>query len=262
MNICESNKMLIIICIIIIGYLISTSFKLNLLYLLIGLFCLVIIISKIYCRNVINNSDIYLKETFTDDDAYINLLKQLYPSCKHDNNSLYETYKNYTITYGELEYDGIQSIMEHLNQNFDNFIDIGSGRGKIPLYVAGNPTISKSLGIEIVTERHNDAVELKNKLNIFKKQTDKVILINKDFFEVDLLDYSSKPTLVWISNLCFPVELTNNIINKLLTVLISGSIICCSKMYTLNSDKIKEINRLKVKMSWDRNSDIYIYKII
>jgi hypothetical protein len=257
MDLCKSNKILIIICIIIIGYLISKYFKLNLLYLLIGLFCLVIIIYKIYCKNV-NNTETFINDT----DDYFKLLKELYPSCKHDGVLLYNKYDNNTITYGELEYDGIQSLIKHLNQNFDNFIDIGSGRGKLPLYVAGLPNISKSLGIEIVTERHNDAIELKNKLNKFKKQTDKVILINKDFFEVDLLDYSSKPTLVWISNLCFPEELTNNIINKLLTVLISGSIISCSRMYTLNSDKIKLIDKLTVNMSWSQNSDIYIYKII
>jgi hypothetical protein len=102
---------------------------------------------------------------------------------------------------------------------------------------------------------------MKNKLKMFK-QTDKVCFINKDFFDVDLSDYSTKPTLVWISNLCFPDELTNNIINKLLTVLVSGSIICCSKQYTSDSKKIKEIHKLDVKMSWSDNSNIYIYKII
>jgi tRNA1(Val) A37 N6-methylase TrmN6 len=86
----------------------------------------------------------------------------------------------------------MKTILDHVHKidRFNNFIDIGSGRGKLPLYVAGLPNISKSVGIELVTDRYNDALEIKNKLNDYKNITNKVIFINDDFLNVNYLKQS------------------------------------------------------------------------
>jgi hypothetical protein len=191
-------------------------------------------------------------------EEYFNQLKELYPTCKYDSTNLKELYEDHEITYGELEYDGIQHILDHLNKKFNNFIDLGSGRGILPLYLAGHKYILKSVGIELVKERHNDALELKNKLNKFSDQTKKVVFINDDFFNVDLSDYTNNQTLVWINNLMFDDELNNRIFNNLLKILPSGSVIACSKSHSLNSNNMDKIS---VKMNWNKNVQVFLYLI-
>jgi hypothetical protein len=195
---------------------------------------------------------------------FFDKLRNIYPSCKHDHGSLNDSYNGHVITYGEMEYPGMKNILDHVHKidKFNNFIDLGSGRGKLPLYVAGLPNISKSIGIELVKERHDDALEIKNKLEEYQHITDKVIFINDDFFNVDLSKHiNNNKTLIWLSNLCFPQELNNKIFNKLVNILPSGSIIACSKEHLINSDKINNIGKLQVPMSWNKNSTIFLYKI-
>lgn len=191
-------------------------------------------------------------------DEYFKLLKELYPECEYDFENLEEIYKDHEITYGELEYDGIETILDHLDIKFNNFIDLGSGRGRLPLYLAGHPNILKSVGIELVKERHYYASELKQKLSKFSDQTNKVIFINDDFFNVNLSKYTNGLTLVWINNLFFNDEFNNKIFNNLLNVLPSGSVIGCSKQFSQGSNIM---DSLSVRMSWDKNVDIFLYLI-
>ena len=204
-----------------------------------------------------------LPESFTE--KYLKELMDLYPSTKKDTTDLRKSYNDHTITYGEMDYNGMDKLLKHLqNQNikFRNFIDVGSGRGKLPLQVASLPNVKKSIGIEIVKERHNEAQELKQKLKEFKQITDKVVLINNDFNKIELSQYINKKTLVWISNLCFPQELTNIIFQKLLGILPSGSIIACSKEHFLQSSKLFNLGNLRIPMSWNKSSNIFIYRVM
>ena len=90
------------------------------------------------------------------------------------------------------------------------------GRGKICLYATAIPTINKSIGIELVTERHNDAIKLKTKLLKYP-ETSKVEFINNNFLNYNLDAIKSLKVLVWISNLCFDQETTNSIFCLLYT---------------------------------------------
>jgi len=177
---------------------------------------------------------------------YIKSLKKIYPSCMRDNKDNNQKYKNHIIVYGEMEYDGIETFYKKVMQHFFDeyvFIDIGSGRGKIPIYLASKQQIIKSIGIEVVKERHADALclynRMKDKSKSFSPITKKVFLFNKDLFDVDFSQMSSikdesdvvsqKKTLIWISNLCFPKELSIKVFEKFSKELLPGSIICCSK---------------------------------
>jgi len=97
---------------------------------------------------------------------YIIKLRNLYPSCKFDHNreECETEYTGHKITYGEMEYEGIQQLYEHvtshLSPKIDTFIDIGSGRGKLCMYMASKPKITSVLGIELVRQRHYDALQL------------------------------------------------------------------------------------------------------
>jgi hypothetical protein len=191
---------------------------------------------------------------------YIYKLKTLYPSCKHDN-GLQEEYKSYKITYGEMEYEGFDMLYDYLNNQYEinNFIDIGSGRGKICLYAISKDKINSAVGIEIVTERYEDAIKLKSNLSEYKF-SEQVQFINGCFNDYDFREHNN--TLIWISNLCFNQETTNAIFNKIISEIGKNSIIACSKKHDFEHNNIVFIENLSVKMSWSSNSNIFIYKIV
>ena len=201
---------------------------------------------------------------FLPDNHFLKKLKKVYSTVRFDTIDQKDKYPNNIITYGEMNYEGMNMIIDHLHTaheiSFKNFIDFGSGRGKLPLQVASVPNVKKSIGIEIVKERHDDAEEIKNKLKKFNSIVNKVEFINGDFKNVVLKDIN-EVTLVWISNKCFSQELTDQIFSKLIT-LPKGSVITCSnEVSNIDTNKIRKIDNLKVPMSWYPNSDVYFYII-
>ncbi len=196
-------------------------------------------------------------------ESYRKKLSELYPSVVFDANKNKQNYNPaYNTTYGEMTYQGIDLINKKCNPNNDInvFVDIGSGRGKLVLWYAAEPNITKSIGIELVEERHEDAVKLKEKIG-FKEFTDKVELIGKNFLDIDfknLINPDSK-VLIWLSNLCFNQDITDQVFNKIVENFSPGTIICCSKQ--TSNPNIKFIEEIRVPMSWTEGSNVYIYKI-
>jgi hypothetical protein len=214
-----------------------------------------------------NNLNLLKKKGGSDNkisELYIGRLKELYPECKHDTkvNNIY----NIDTTYGEMEYEGISILNKKFNPNFDtlNFIDIGSGRGKLVLWYASIPNISNSIGIEIVDERHADAVKLKSELEKnpdFSQYTKKTNLIKSNIFDVNfkkIIQPGSK-TIVWFSNLCFNPDNNGKIFEKFINELPSKTIIICSQI--CSNPKLKNLGNMTIPMSWNYHSTVYFYQI-
>ena len=220
-----------------------------------------------------NFNEDYLKD-------YLAMLKNLYPTCvKKPTESSGKTFE----TYGEMEYVGVEKLCNHIDtDNLEYFIDIGSGRGKLPCWFANLPNIKKSIGIEIVSQRHLDGIELVSNLSkSFPTITEKILLLEGSFEQYNLgeLVSHSPNVLVWISNLCFGEELSDMIFAQILEQLERKTIICCSKKpsniisdYTLNNDISKNDEHTKkiflreiiqIQMSWWNNlSDVYVCEIV
>ena len=193
---------------------------------------------------------------------YIIKLKNLYPSCKFDKEfEDINLYKGVNITYGEMEYDGIQRlynlITKHYNPKINCFLDLGSGRGKLCMYMASLSKIKYVLGVELVKQRHDDAEILKSELNF--EYANKVDLLNKNIYDIDFEEYKNKQIFIWFSNLCFDQTGIDNIFQKLKNSLPSGTIVCCSKKPLENFGEY--LNSIQVPMSWNKESNVYIYKL-
>ena len=201
---------------------------------------------------------------------YIDKLQRLYPACKHDiNRDDYSRYEGHRITYGEMEYDGIEQLYQKLikiNPKIDCFMDIGSGRGKLCMYMAAKPKIKSVLGIELVEQRHNDALILKSELK--SEYSRKVDLLNSDIFNIDLTEYSGKNVFIWFSNLCFDQNITDKIFEKIIKEIPAGSFVCCSKEpagFDLKKEPqsesektMEKIDEAIIPMSWSQNSNVFI----
>lgn len=196
---------------------------------------------------------------------YINQLKKIYPHTKYDS----ATYNHdiYNTVYGEMIYEGmenmIQGLKEHNVNQCKNFMDLGCGRGSICLYMASKPNIKNSIGVELVKDRFDDAIQLKNQLGE-NRYTSKLQFYNDDMFQY-LNDHpiDKHPYLIWISNLLFSEELTNKIYEELIKKLPNQSIVCSSKHPTeYDQAHCQPLTDITVPMSWTNHSDIHAYKII
>jgi hypothetical protein len=181
------------------------------------------------------------------------LLQKLYPSMVRDKTVA----KIKNNTYGEMEYSGIKKLFKIVSElhNIETFIDIGSGRGKICMAMAMYSQIKKIIGIELIKERHDDAVQIKSQLE--SSYTNKIEFINDNVLNVKL--DKLKNVFVWFSNLCFDQDTTNSIFLKLKNELPEGSIVCCSNSPNVNIGEF--INTVYIEMSWIENSSVKIYKI-
>jgi hypothetical protein len=174
-----------------------------------------------------------------------------------------DKYTEHKITYGEMQYDGIQQLYEYvynIQPNIHTFIDIGSGRGKLCMYMASKPMIEQSVGIELVECRHIDAEQLKSKLK--SEYAEKVLLVNDNIFNVcfsSLLHNSHANTMIWFSNLCFDQDTTVRIFEKIKAELHVGTIIACSQAIKTNTESFTLLHTILVPMSWTNESRVYIY---
>jgi SAM-dependent methyltransferase len=165
----------------------------------------------------------------------------------------------YNTTYGEMEISGIEKLYNYLKttNSFNCFMDLGSGKGKVCMYMAKQPDIKQVVGIELVEERHEEANQLMKTLNTDDAQ--KVSLHLDDIFNVSLKKYNTMNTFIWISSLCFPQDVVNNIFKKIKKELKEGTIVCCSKTPTVNIGEL--IGTLTVPQTWNKDHLVSIYKM-
>jgi hypothetical protein len=166
------------------------------------------------------------------------------------------TFGDYNLTYGELNWEGMENIskyMELKDWSKNTFIDLGSGNGRTLAYAILNG-FKEAKGTELVQARHNYALKMRNKLDSYMK--DKIKLSNKDLFKLDP-SYFPPGSVVFISNLVFPKETTQKLINFLSENTPSDVIIILSSIPD-NLGKFKLIEKLELSMSWSPNSTSYI----
>eukprot|EP00747_Dinoflagellata_sp_TGD_P184268 gnl/TRDRNA2_/TRDRNA2_39739_c0_seq1.p1 gnl/TRDRNA2_/TRDRNA2_39739_c0~~gnl/TRDRNA2_/TRDRNA2_39739_c0_seq1.p1 ORF type:complete len:333 (-),score=62.65 gnl/TRDRNA2_/TRDRNA2_39739_c0_seq1:57-1055(-) len=122
------------------------------------------------------------------------------------------------FTYGELTIDGIAALVAdakaRLEKPIRNFLDLGSGTGKVVLVAAALcPEMSRATGIEASEQRHEMAEHLLQDLASgnarHQRLRDQVLLVHGDARSAVALIASAD--VVWVSNTCFPDWLDNEI---------------------------------------------------
>ena len=166
------------------------------------------------------------------------------------------SYENYSLTYGELNWEGMENIskyMELKDLSKNTFIDLGSGNGRTLVYAILNG-FKEAKGTELVKARHDYAMNMRKQLDSYMK--DKIKLSNKDMFKLDP-SYFPTGSVIFISNLVFPKETTQKLINFLSENTPSDVIIILSSVPN-NLGKFKLIEKLDLPMSWSTNSTCYV----
>lgn len=152
----------------------------------------------------------------------------------------------YEMTYGEIiDTSHLYQIIEkHASISCKDmyFYDFGSGYGNIVLQFQNK--FQKSIGIELVKERYDYAVEQNNFSN--------VNFLWKNFFSIFL----QNPCIVLVNNLCFGTGTNKRLGNKLLNEMKSNDILLTTKK--INSLELYYITYYNIHCSWGQ-SELYVY---
>jgi len=127
-------------------------------------------------------------------------------------------------TYGEIKEEGIKSLIKQFQEYFDDpnavFYDLGSGKGDMVIYIASNTNVKKACGIELHTERCNEAKEKLNAVDL-----NNVSFINENFLDSDISD----ATIIYCDNQLIPEE----VIQELWKNIPKKTLVMLSKRYEL-----------------------------
>lgn len=155
---------------------------------------------------------------------------------------------NSSYFYGEVNSNDIYNVLQKIFKytNYDNFefLDIGSGCGKLILYIS-NKINCCCTGIEIIKHRY-----LKS-LKLLKDNNYDIEFINDDFKNIYLGNYD----IIFCCNLVFSENDNNMLYNKLNKEFKGYSI-----LFNYN-DKIKYnfISKHIVNTSWEDNVYVYLF---
>jgi len=178
-------------------------------------------------------------------------------------NNLYDP--KFSLTYGEVTTEGAIELANIFTKikpiktypiGQRTFYDLGSGIGRIVFLITNSIPGLISKGIELVKERHDNAVLAYNKLNDVSLQK-RVEFINCSFFDKPLNDAA----WIYIANLCFSDAIKEELSKKFNTELQSGTLIACLSQFNLSTDNFENLGIYTIPMSWNKaGSVVYIYR--
>lgn len=158
--------------------------------------------------------------------------------------------------YGELYYNSVIQLLKYLNlTEKDHFLDIGSGLGKIVFQIFLTTVVGSVTGVEINTERHSIACEVKKMMekNLPEAfENKKICLINDDFLKSDFHNI----TIVYICSTVFSFELLSNMGSKINSMPNVETVVSFRKLPGL--DNFKLTKKIFFQASWDY-TPCYLY---
>lgn len=161
--------------------------------------------------------------------------------------------ENNNLTCGEINRTSIKSISMYCIDRgipIENFIDLRCGNGETLVYAIQNG-FANAKGTEIVQDKYNNAMNVREKLDSYMK--DKIKLSNNNIFELKP-DYFPPDSVIFINNSTFSESTNHELIKHLSKVTPSGIIIILSKIPN-NLYKFKLIEQLDVPINSNLKSN-------
>ena len=198
------------------------------------------------------------RPTIKNVERFYNLWKNTNTRVSEDDDTVFKNSGNSAV-YGYLTPQGFQEILQSYIQHSTHhkdpkiFYDIGSGLG-MPNVLAAFliPKLHESYGIELSKARFDIAQNVRNKLPASLR--DKITFINTDMLTHKHYRHAD---MIWISNLCFPEQISEQLIRVLNTQLRPHTQIFCSKpLLTLNHSFHENFT---VEQSWSKHSNVHHY---
>ena len=172
--------------------------------------------------------------------------------------------EKYNTTYGEITLAGIEKLIHVYRKSYPlskypldqrTFYDLGSGIGKNVMMVASLVPEFHAKGIEIVKDRHDKAMSVYHKYNSPSKA--RIIFINGSLYDYSIHDAA----WIFISNLCFSEDMNDLLVDKLEKEARRNTLIACSvQLPCKNTSTIHFLQKVIIPMTWNSDSDVFLYK--
>lgn len=159
-------------------------------------------------------------------------------------------------TYGEITIGSTDRLFRALDlTKRDVFYDLGSGVGKVILYAGLFTSVRQAVGIELSKMRHQDSVMALARAAQFEGNLpNRCEFLNDDLLNVDL----SSASVIYTCSTAFSVAFMRKLTAHL------GKFTHDFKLVTLqdlpNERHFTMMDKLKLDMSWQRNTPVYIYR--
>ena len=151
--------------------------------------------------------------------------------------------------YGEANYLSIYEIIKKYYFENCNFIDIGSGSGKIVIYLVNKLNINAD-GVEIEPSRYLKSLKLLEKYDLYHK----IEFYNQDFNEIYFGNYD----ILYCCNLIFTEEDNKKLYNKIISEF-KGIVLLMDYDYELQKHLLEYHF---IKTSWNKGQYIFVFKIV
>ena len=161
-------------------------------------------------------------------------------------------------TYGEITFEGVATLLKILKlKDTDVFYDLGCGIGKMVVQVYLSSPVKKSVGIELSSERAENAFKAQEQLESDNKlKPGRTLAFYKEsFLDTDLSD----ATAIYLASTCFSDDIMQKVTNKL-TTLKKGLRVATLKQLAPNN-KFTLIDQFILPMTWSESTPVYLYEL-
>jgi SAM-dependent methyltransferase len=161
--------------------------------------------------------------------------------------------------YGEITYEGMEALAKLIRfAPSDVFYDLGSGTGKLVTYFYLTTPIKKSVGVEMVGARHQLAMNTANKLKSegFLMKEGNLEFLHANLREVNFED----ATIIYMSSLCFPKELMEELSQRFLQLKPGLRIISSQPLF--KHPRLRLLQQGLLSMTWTSSSLSYYYELL
>ncbi len=158
--------------------------------------------------------------------------------------------------YGEITYSSLNKLLSYLQLSEKDVVyDLGSGVGKVVIYMALATPVRKAIGIELSESRHQDAKKaFANARALTKELAGRCEFLNDDLTVVNL----SNASVIYTCSTAFSINFMRKVTARL--ALLSHKFRLVTLQELPECGPFKVIDKLNLDMSWVRQTPVYVYQ--
>lgn len=195
-------------------------------------------------------------------DSVFASLPSGYQSAKAERELLERASGEDGATYGEIHPLGSARMLRWLRLGPDDqFVDLGSGTGRLPLQAAVTTAVGRAVGIELCPVRHEIACEAKR---LYLSQLPpsqsaaldaRLLLKREDLLTTDL----SEATIVFLGATCFPITLVTHVARQLAESSKLRFFLSTKPLPSYRSSLLQDCGSMMLPMSWAPRVRVHVY---
>lgn len=164
------------------------------------------------------------------------------------------------LTYGQIHVPSWKQILEMVQaQERKHFVDLGSGSGKAVLLTLYLYPHIQATGVELLPSLHNLAQEIVKKAQSeLGPCQDRLTLLQKDLFEVDLKPYD----LLLVNSTCYDDLLVTKMAQKLATASEGALVISLGR--AIKAPHLEDYIKGAYRMGWQSEGSktpVFVYRV-